>query len=62
MTLHKKAELFDLISRDPGEMGFVIDSDTYDEYLSTYTDAGFSKETAVYTEEEFKALKQGFRK
>lgn len=62
MTLHKKAELFDLVCRDPGEMGFIIDSETYDDYIKTYTDAGFKSDIAVYTEAEFNLLKQGFRK
>jgi len=60
MTLHKKAELFDLIKRDPGEMGFIVDSKTYDDYIKTYTDAGFTKDIVVYSEDEFNALKQGF--
>ena len=61
MTLHKKGELFDLICKNPGEMSFIDDCETYDDYLKTYTDAGFDTEIAAYTESEFNALKSGFK-
>jgi len=61
MTLHKKAELFDLISRDPGEMGFIEQSETYDDYVATFYDAKLGPDDVVYTKEEFKKLKEGFK-
>ena len=55
------AIILDLISRNPGELGFIIDSKDYDEYLKTYTDAGGSEEEAVYSSQEFWQLKNYFK-
>ena len=53
-------EILSLVKRSPGELGFVYSSKTYEDYLKTYTDAKFPAESAVYTEEEFKVLKDYF--
>ena len=38
-----EAYIFDLIKKYPEEFGFVLDSNTYDDYVKTYTDAGGMK-------------------
>lgn len=60
MTLHRKGELFDLICKDPGELGFIIQEKDYDAYIETFTSIGGSAEDAPYTREEFNTLKEFF--
>jgi hypothetical protein len=52
--------ILDLVKRNPGEMGFIMQTKTYEEYLATYSDAGFDAKEAVYNEHEFNALKAYF--
>ena len=54
------AYIFDLIKKYPEELGFVLDSRTYDDYVKTYTDAGGMKEDAELSKQEFEALKDYF--
>lgn len=54
------AYIFDLVKRDPGELGFITQSKSYEEYIATYTDIGWKAEDATYNEHEFKALKDYF--
>ena len=55
-----EAYIFDLIKKYPEEFGFVLDSNTYDDYVKTYTDAGGMKEEAELSKQEFEALKDYF--
>jgi len=54
------AYIFDLVKRDPGELGFITQSKNYEEYVATYLDAGGKAEDATYNEHEFNALKDYF--
>ena len=54
------AYIFDLIKKYPEELGFVLESKTYDDYVKTYTDAGGMKEEAELSKQEFEALKDYF--
>ena len=54
------AYIFDLIKKYPEELGFVLESKTYDDYVKTYTDAGGMKEEATVSKQEFEALKDYF--
>ena len=60
LTLHKKAELFDLIDKDPGELGFILQAETYDKYIETFTEIGLKTTDAPYSIEEFNKLKSYF--
>ena len=53
-------KILELVKKNPGELSFVYDSHTYDDYLKTYTDIGGSIEEAFYSEDEFKILKDYF--
>ena len=55
-----EAYIFDLIKKYPEELGFVLESKTYDDYVKTYTDAGGVKEEAELSKQEFEALKDYF--
>ena len=55
-----EAYIFDLIKKYPEELGFVLESKTYDDYVKTYTDAGGMKEEATLSKQEFEALKDYF--
>ena len=52
--------VLDLVRKHPGELGFIMSSKTYEEYLKTYTDVGGSVEEAAYSEDEFNTLKEYF--
>ena len=52
--------IFDLVKKDPGELGFILQEKTYEDYIKTYTDIGGKAEDATYTELEFNALKHYF--
>ena len=54
------AYIFDLIKKYPEELGFVLESNTYDDYVKTYTDAGGIKEEAELSKQEFEVLKDYF--
>ena len=60
LTLHKKAELFDLIDKDPGELGFILQAEKKKKYLETFSDVGFDPSTAPYNIDEFNKLKSYF--
>lgn len=51
---------FQLMKNHPEELGFVIQCKDYDDYLTTYTDAGGSVEEAELNKEEFDFLKNYF--
>ena len=53
-------EIVELIKRNPGEFIVVYTSRTYDDYILNYVDAGDSADDAIYSEEEFNALKDCF--
>ena len=55
-----EAYIFDLIKKYPEELGFVLESKTYDDYVKTYTDAGGMREEATLSKQEFEALKDYF--
>ena len=55
-----EAYIFDLIKKYPEELGFVLESKTYDDYVKTYTDAGGMNEEAELSKQEFEALKDYF--
>ena len=55
-----EAYIFDLIKKYPEELGFVLESKTYNDYIKTYTDAGGVKEEAELSKQEFEALKDYF--
>ena len=55
-----EAYIFDLIKKYPEELGFVLESKTYDDYVKTYTDAGRMKEETELSKQEFEALKDYF--
>ena len=55
-----EAYIFDLIKKYPEELGFVLESKTYDDYVKTYTDAGGMKEEATLSKQEFETLKDYF--
>ena len=55
-----EAYIFDLIKKYHEELGFVLESKTYDDYVKTYTDAGGMKEEAELSKQEFEALKDYF--
>lgn len=59
MTISNK-KIIELVKRNPGELCFVYDSKTYEDYLKTYTDADMSTDNAVYNRDEFKILKDCF--
>ena len=55
-----EAYIFDLIKKYPEELGFVLESKTYDDYVKTYTDDGGMKEETELSKQEFEALKDYF--
>lgn len=60
VNFDRDSYIFDLIKKHPGELCFVFDSKTYDDYVQTYTDAGGTKEDVELSEREFNALKAYF--
>lgn len=54
------AYILDLIKKHPGELCFILDANTYGDYLKTYVDAGGTGEEAELTEAEFNNLKRYF--
>ena len=54
------AYIFDLIKKYPEELCFVLEANTYDDYVKTYTDAGGTEEEVELSEQEFNALKDYF--
>ena len=55
-----EAYIFDLVKKYPEELCFVLEANTYDDYVKTYTDAGGTEEEAELSEQEFNALKEYF--
>ena len=55
-----EAYIFDLIKKYPEELCFVLEANTYDDYVKTYTDAGGTEEEVELSEQEFNALKDCF--
>ena len=54
------AYIFDLVKKYPEELCFVLEANTYDDYVKTYTDAGGTEEEVELSEQEFNALKDYF--
>ena len=54
--------ILEITSKDPGELGFVIDCKDYKEYVKTFTDIGASIEEVPFTEEEFNTLREYYIK
>lgn len=54
------AYIFDLVKKYPEELCFVLEVNTYDDYVKTYTDAGGTEEEVELSEQEFNALKDYF--
>lgn len=52
--------IWDLVKKHPGELGFILQAKTYEDYIATYTDIGGTPEEAAYTELEFNNLKAFF--
>ena len=50
-----EAYIFDLVKKYPEELCFVLEANTYDDYVKTYTDAGGTKEEVELSEQEFNA-------
>ena len=59
--IEKGIKILSLINRAPGELGFILDCDNYDEYIKTFTDIGGSESDAPYNKEEFDTLKEYYR-
>lgn len=59
--LEEEIEIWDIVRKHPGEICFVLDSDTYEDYEKTYTDVGGSIEEVELTKEEFNKLKTYFK-
>ena len=55
-----EAYIFDLVKKYPEELCFVLEANTYDDYVKTYTDAGGTDEEVELSEQEFNALKDCF--
>ena len=55
-----EAYIFDLVKKYPEELCFVLEANTYDDYVKTYTDAGGTEEEVELSEQEFNALKDCF--
>ncbi len=55
-----EAYIFDLIKKYPEELCFVLEANTYDDYVKTYTDVGGTEEEVELSEQEFNALKDCF--
>ena len=60
VNFDRDSYILDLVKKHPGELCFVLDSKTYDDYVQTYIDAGGTKEEAELTEHEFNNLKAYF--
>ena len=60
VAFDEEAYIWDLVKRDPGEIGFILQAKTYEEYVATYTDIGGKAEDAIFNETEFKAIKAYF--
>lgn len=54
--------ILEITSKDPGELGFVIDCKDYKEYVKTFTDIGASIEEVPFIEEEFNTLREYYIK
>lgn len=55
-----EGQVWDLVKKHPGELGFILQCKDYAAYIATYTDIGGSTEEAAYTEDEFNSLKAYF--
>jgi len=60
VSFDSESYIWDLVKKHPGELGFILQAKTYDEYLATYTDAGGTIDEAAYNEHEFSVLKDFF--
>lgn len=61
VSFDRESYIWDLVKRDPEEIGFVLQEKNYADYISTYTDIGGKAEDAVYTEAEFDNIKAYFK-
>jgi hypothetical protein len=61
VSFDQNAYILDLVTKHPGELCFVLDSKTYEEYLASYeTVSDEPKRDAELTEHEFNNLKAYF--
>ena len=57
-------KVFEIIDKYPDELGFVISSKTYEDYIETYVTLGTKKEDIkpALSEKQFNILKKHFKK
>ena len=61
VNFDENAYILDLLKKHPGELGFVLDSETYKDYIATYETVSKEPEKdAELTEVEFTNLKNYF--
>lgn len=62
-TIEKELRVFEIIDKYPDELGFVLDSNTYEDYVKTYItlDEKLEQIKPVLSEKQFNILKEHFR-
>jgi len=60
VSFDNESYIWDLVKKHPGELGFILQAKTYEDYLATYTDAGGTADEAAYNEHDFGILKDFF--
>lgn len=62
-TIKKEIKVFEIIDKYPEELGFVLSSKTYDDYINTFITLGVEKEDVKPTlsEKQFKILREHFK-
>ena len=60
-TVEKELQIFALVNKAPGELGFILDCKDFNEYVETFTSIGGSVDDSPYIEEEFNVLKNYYR-
>jgi len=61
--LKEEINVFEIIDKYPGELGFVLSSNTYDDYVSTYDtlEEDKSKIKPALSKKQFNILKKHFK-
>lgn len=61
--LKKELRVFEIIDKYPGELGFVLSSNTYDDYVSTYDtlEEDKSKIKPALSKRQFNIVKEHFK-
>ena len=58
-----EGQVWDLVKKHPGELGFVLEANTYKDYIASYeTVSNNPEKDAELTEDEFNSLKNYFTK